>query len=160
MARSENNLRAVLQDTADAIRGKTGSQEAICPRDFADEIEAISTGITPEGTYYASENGEYDITEYAYVDVDVAGGPAENGNYTMYNGNLTQNEILRTDGDYYLFNSYNFPELQQFEDTHIYQYDSTNGFTEQSVYERGNYTFYEDELRLNDTSSDGVYYFN
>ena len=48
MAQSENNLTAVLQDTADAIRSKTGSNGLICPRDFADEILNISGGTTPE----------------------------------------------------------------------------------------------------------------
>ena len=44
MSRSNNNLKAVLQDTADAIRAKTGSTSPIVPRDFADEIGAIQTG--------------------------------------------------------------------------------------------------------------------
>ena len=44
MARSNNNLKAVLQDTADAIRAKTGSSSPIVPRDFADEIESIQSG--------------------------------------------------------------------------------------------------------------------
>lgn len=45
MARSADNLTAVLQDTADAIRAKTGSSANICPRDFADEIANIYQGI-------------------------------------------------------------------------------------------------------------------
>ena len=44
MAKSNNNLKAVLQDTADAIRAKTGSSSPIVPRDFADEISGIQTG--------------------------------------------------------------------------------------------------------------------
>ena len=44
MARSNNNLNAVLKDTADAIRVKKGTSEPIVPRDFADEIESIQTG--------------------------------------------------------------------------------------------------------------------
>lgn len=44
MARSNNNLNAVLKDTADAIRVKKGTSEPIIPRDFADEIESIQTG--------------------------------------------------------------------------------------------------------------------
>ena len=44
MARSNNNLNAVLKDTANAIRGKKGTSEPIIPRDFADEIESIQTG--------------------------------------------------------------------------------------------------------------------
>ena len=44
MARSNNNLNAVLKDTADAIRVKKGTSEPIVPRDFADEIEGIQAG--------------------------------------------------------------------------------------------------------------------
>ena len=49
MARSDNNLKAVLQDTANAIRGKTGGSSVIVPRDFADTIGTITKVIyTPE----------------------------------------------------------------------------------------------------------------
>ena len=44
MARSDNNLSAVFTDTANAIRSKTGTSSAICPRDFADQITNIPTG--------------------------------------------------------------------------------------------------------------------
>lgn len=44
MPKSDNNLKSVLQDTANAIRGKTGSSAPITPRDFADEIEGITAG--------------------------------------------------------------------------------------------------------------------
>ena len=44
MAKSNNNLKAVLEDTANAIRNKTGSNGLISPRDFADEIDSIETG--------------------------------------------------------------------------------------------------------------------
>lgn len=44
MARSENNLNAVFTDTANAIRAKTDTTATICPRDFADKINAIQTG--------------------------------------------------------------------------------------------------------------------
>lgn len=50
MARSDNNLKAVFQDTANAIRAKTGSSEPVVPRDFADEIRSIETGAA-EGTF-------------------------------------------------------------------------------------------------------------
>ena len=44
MARSENNLNAVFTDTANAIRAKTDTTATICPRDFADKINSISSG--------------------------------------------------------------------------------------------------------------------
>ena len=72
MARSENNLNAVLQDTANAIRAKKSSTNEICPRDFADEISTIETGIEPTGTKEISANGnQINIREYEYVDVNV-----------------------------------------------------------------------------------------
>lgn len=41
MAKSSNNLKAVLQDTANAIRAKKGSFDLIEPRDFADTISLL-----------------------------------------------------------------------------------------------------------------------
>ena len=84
MARSENNLTAVFNDTANAIRSKKGSSEEICPRDFADEISTIETGIEPTGTYDIYDNGVYDITEYASVDVNVEGYPEPTGTIYIY----------------------------------------------------------------------------
>lgn len=49
MAKSSNNLKAVLQDTANAIRTKKGSVDLIEPRDFADTISTITKiTYTPE----------------------------------------------------------------------------------------------------------------
>ena len=49
MAKSSNNLKAVLQDTANAIRAKKGSFGLIEPRDFADTISSITKiTYTPE----------------------------------------------------------------------------------------------------------------
>lgn len=42
MAKSSNNLKAVLQDTATAIKNKAGTSSLIEPRDFADNISAIT----------------------------------------------------------------------------------------------------------------------
>lgn len=71
MARSNNNLNAVLQDTANAIKAKKGSESPICPRDFADEVASIPTGITPTGTLNITENNVYDVTNYASANVNV-----------------------------------------------------------------------------------------
>jgi len=73
MAKSENNLTAVLQDTADAIKSKKGTSAKICPRDFADEIASIPTGITPTGTLNITSNKTYDVTQYASANVNVPG---------------------------------------------------------------------------------------
>ena len=61
MARSNNNLNAVLKDTADAIRVKKGTSEPIVPRDFADEIEAIETGGGDDGAFDILTGNKGDI---------------------------------------------------------------------------------------------------
>ena len=72
MAKSANKLNAVLQDTADAIRSKTGSNGLITPRDFADEIDSIQVGIVPSGSLAITANGQYDVSAYAQVNVNVS----------------------------------------------------------------------------------------
>lgn len=72
MAKSANNLNSVLQDTADAIRTKTSGTDEICPRDFADEIDSIETGITPTGTINITSNGTHDVANYASASVSVS----------------------------------------------------------------------------------------
>ena len=67
MPKSDNNLKSVLQDTANAIRGKTGSSAPITPRDFADEIENIPTGggddvALIEGTISGAYNNNQVVT--------------------------------------------------------------------------------------------------
>lgn len=71
MAKSDNNLKAVFEDTANAIRSKTGSNGLIEPRDFADEIESIQTGIEPTGTIEITTNGEHDVAQYGTANVNV-----------------------------------------------------------------------------------------
>ena len=61
-----------LQDIADAIRSKNGTQDTYKPAEMADAIEAISGGgITPTGTKSITENGTYDVTAFASAQVDV-----------------------------------------------------------------------------------------
>ena len=40
-------------------------------RSYADKVKSISTGITPEGTMLIQQNGIYDVTTVAEVDVQV-----------------------------------------------------------------------------------------
>lgn len=72
---------AYLEDIADSIRAKTGSQSTYKPSEMSDAIDAISGGgITPTGTKSISitENGTTteDVTTYAsaQITVDVSGG--------------------------------------------------------------------------------------
>lgn len=61
-----------LQDIADAIRTKNGTQNTYKPGQMADAIEAIpSGGITPTGTINVTQNGTTDVTQYASANVAV-----------------------------------------------------------------------------------------
>lgn len=63
-----------LKAIADAIRAKKGSSEPIKASDFASEILSIQAGIEPSGTIDISENGVYNVAEYAEANVNVSGG--------------------------------------------------------------------------------------
>lgn len=61
-----------LQDIADAIRAKNGTQNTYKPSQMADAIEAIGEGgITPSGVIRITSNDTFDVTPYASAEVDV-----------------------------------------------------------------------------------------
>ena len=73
-----------LQDIADAIRTKNGTQNTYKPSQMADAIEAISGGgITPTGTINITTNGTHDVTSYASASVNVPTGSADLGTKTI-----------------------------------------------------------------------------
>lgn len=61
-----------LQDIANAIRAKNGTQNTYKPGEMADAIEAIGEGgITPSGVIRITYNDTFDITDYASAEVEV-----------------------------------------------------------------------------------------
>ena len=65
-------LDADLTSVANAIRTKGGtSAQMAFPAGFVSAVQAIPTGITPTGTKSITENGKYDVTQYASASVSV-----------------------------------------------------------------------------------------
>ena len=83
-------LESAITATADAIRAKTGSAEKI-PWDesqgMAGAVRDIATGVQPTGTLEITENGSYDVSEYAAVKVQTEGIPQ--GAFVYYRGSAT-----------------------------------------------------------------------
>lgn len=84
--------KSTLEGIGDAIREKEGSSDLIPTAEMKPRILAIKTGT---GTYQVTDNGEYDITEYAKVNVNVASSGGE--------GNTLKKLLDHTKSCYYMF---------------------------------------------------------
>lgn len=68
-------LMALFSAIADSLRAKLGTSAKIVADDFPSMIDSISTGIVPTGIKSITANGEYDVTDFAKVNVAVPTGP-------------------------------------------------------------------------------------
>lgn len=82
-----------LTAIANAIRAKTGKSTAMTLDEMPTEIASISGGggITPTGTINISQNGTFDVTQYASALVNVAGGGG-----SAVTGTITPSEDSRS----------------------------------------------------------------
>lgn len=70
-----------LTNIANAIREKNGTNDTYKPNEMANAINNIETGIEPTGTLEITENGSYDIKNYANANVNVASGGGDISEY-------------------------------------------------------------------------------
>lgn len=116
-----DDLKAGMTATADAIRNKTGSDDLImwsAEAGFANAVDAINTGTNVSGEINITENGTYDVTNYASAIVNVAeADDTENAVIPWLTREITEysNSTLTTLGAYALsgtnITSLNLPAL-------------------------------------------------
>lgn len=89
---ANEKIKQNYKDIANAIRAKTGENGLMTAEEMPTKIGSIETGITPSGTKNITSNGnDIDVTEFAAVNVNVPNPSTgtlniwENGDYNVTN---------------------------------------------------------------------------
>jgi hypothetical protein len=122
-----------LNELSDVINNKAGTTGKKVLSQIVETAKTIETGITPTGTYEVTDNGEYDITEYAKVNVNVASSGG--GDTTQEDGIITRtiteysNDRITTVGSYAFYQCVKLLKLDlpNVETVNIYGCDGCTG---------------------------------
>ena len=79
----------ILTPIANAIRAKEGTTAKIPNNQLASRIENLQTGTKVEGTIDITENGTYDVSQYASANVNVASSGGEDTLQTLIDNKKT-----------------------------------------------------------------------
>lgn len=114
-------IKKNYKDIADAIRSKTGENGTMTAEEMPAKIEAIETGIEPEGTKSITENGEgINVREFEFVDVNVAGVQPTGTKYIKDDGeyDISEFEKVNVNVNYQYWSKY-ISENGEYDVTHF-----------------------------------------
>lgn len=116
--------KSSLTGISGVIREKLNVSTTYKPSQMPAAIRSIQSGITPTGTKSITENGTYDVTNYASVLINVSGGGGSDlitGSVIFYAGTTAPSGYLVCDGTVY--NIADYADLASFFNTN---YGSVN----------------------------------